>query len=488
MNKLKLLLISGFFCFQISAQTPIEIDSKIYTPKQLHKDIDYTLMKYKQIHPNFYRDLPKDSVVTRFEYLKSEIDKPMTRFDFMRMFTPVVYNVIRDGHNYVYPLEEEQNHYIDNGGKFFPIPVIIKNKRLFCNSKIAEIPYYSEIIGINNLPSQEVIETVLSNYYPENEESEEVFASNSFSSTIFCSYWHSYGGFNEYSIDYISSLDSSKHNLILKGRTSKEIDSLRISQSKDKFTFEEIPELKTGVLAIRTMEGINELKSFCDSVFVIMKQRQYENLVIDIRGNSGGSSRTVDMFLEYITDKPVSQFDYFETKASKEQKKDFVTGNRKYKNWFKWYNYLYYPIYIRSNDWRKQMLLVKNGTLIRQDFEPTVPKDNPLRFDGNLFLLTSISSYSAANGLASAFKYYKLGPIIGQETGQPTYTTINSINFELPNTKITCASSDMTIAYIGWKNDGHGVIPDYVIDKDIYSDSNTDKELEFVKELIIKNQ
>ena len=488
MNKLSLLLISGFFCFQISAQTPIEINSKIYTPKQLHKDIDYALMKYEQIHPNFYRDLPKDSVVARFENLKSQIDKPMTRFDFMRIFTPVAYNIIKDGHNYVYPLDEEQKQYIDNGGKFFPIPVAIKDKRLFCNSKISEIPYNSEIIKINHLSSKEVIDRVLSNYYPESEESEELFASNSFSSTIFCSYWHSFGGFQEYSIDYITSLDSSIHNLILNGRTNKEIDSLRISQSKDKFEFEEIPDLKTGILAIHTMEGINELKSFCDSVFQMIQQKQYENLVIDIRKNSGGSSRTVDMFLEYITDIPVSQFEYFETKASKEQKKDFITGNRKYKDWFKWYNYLYYPIYIRSNDWRKQMLLAKNGTLIRQDFQPKIPKDNPYRFNGNLYLLTSISSYSAANGLAAAFKYYKLGPIIGQETGQPTYTTINSIKFVLPNTKNTCSSSDMTIAYIGWKNDGHGVIPDYVIENDIYSDNSTDNEMEFVKELILKNQ
>jgi hypothetical protein len=480
MNRLLISLISVLICIQISAQSQIGINSKFYSPRQLNRDIDYALMKFEQIHPNIYRDLPKDSVISRFKKLKSKIDKPMTRFDFMNIFAPTAFNIIRDGHNYVYPLDEEQKNYTKNGGKFFPIPVKIRNRKLYCNSTIIDIPYNSEIVEINKTPVREVIETVLSNYSPERDDYEEALCSDWFSN----SFWQFYGGYKDYSIKYNSSVDSSNHSFLIPGRTAKEIDSIRLTKPIKNFEFEEIPELKTGIFKFNTMLNLNDLKSFCDSIFLIMKNKQYENLVIDVRRNDGGSSRLVDLFLTYITDKPVSQFDYIETKSSKEQKKEFIRGNHLYLGWFKWYNYLYYPIYIRSNDLRKKVMTAKNGTLYRDNYKPTIPKENSLKFKGHLYLLTSHASYSATNGLAAAFKCYKLGMIIGQETGQPTKCTINSITFQLPNTKITCTSSDMTIAYSCWKDDGHGVIPDYVINNDIYSVNWRDKEMDFVKEFI----
>jgi hypothetical protein len=465
---------------QVCAQTPIEINSKVFSPEQLHKDIDYTLMKFEQIHPNIYRDLPKDSVLSRFEKLKSRIDRPMSRFNFMRIFAPVAFNIIRDGHNYVYPLVEEQKNYIENGGKFFPLPVKIRNRKLYCNSTILTIPYQSEITEINYKSTREVIETVLSNYNPERDDYEEALGSDWFSN----SFWQFYGGFKDYSIDYISSIDSSRHSLLLPGRSLKDIDSIRVTKPMKNFEFVEVPEIKSGIFRFNTMFSLKELKSFCDSIFLIMKNKQYENLIIDVRRNDGGSSRLVDLFLEYITDKPVSQFDYIETKSSKEQKKEFISGNHQYLGWFKWYNYLYYPLYIRSNDLRKKVMTSKNGSFYKDIYMPSIPQENSLNFKGNLYLLTSHGSFSATNGLAAVFKCYKLGLIIGQETGLPTKCTINSIPFQLPNTKITCTSSDMTIAYACWKDNGHGVIPDYVIDNDIYKNNWTDKEMDFVKELI----
>jgi hypothetical protein len=480
MNRLLAIFLLGLIQLQIIGQNPIKIDSKVYSSKQLHEDIDYALMKFEQIHPNIYKETPKDTVAKRFLELKTSISKPMTRFDFMRIFAPVAFNLIRDGHNYAYSLDKEQKSYTANGGKFFPIPVIIRNRKIFCNSTIIDIPYNSEITQINHLPAKDAIESVLSSYNPERDDYEEALFSGGFSN----SYWQFFGGFKDYSVDYISSVDSTKHSIILQGRMTKEIDSIRLNKSIKDFEFEEIPELKTGIFKFNTMFNMNDLKLFCDSIFLIMKNKRYENLIIDIRRNDGGSSRQVDLFFEYITNKKVAQFDFIETKASKEQKKEFVSGNHQYLGWFKWYNYLYYPFYIRSNDWRKKEMTAKNGTFIKDNYSPIVPKENALKFNGDLYLLTSHATFSAANGLAAAFKSYKLGTIIGQETGQPTLCTINSICFVLPNTKITCTSSDMRIGYSGWKADGHGVIPDFIIDNDIYSNKWTDKEMDFAKQLI----
>src|SRR5690606_36649587 len=98
----------------------IKINSKTYSPKQLHRDVDYALEKFESIHPNFYKETPKDTVVKRFALLKAKITRPMSRFDFMNLLTPVALGVIHDGHNFTFPLDEEYNSYVKAGVKLFP--------------------------------------------------------------------------------------------------------------------------------------------------------------------------------------------------------------------------------------------------------------------------------------------------------------------------------------------------------------------------------
>lgn len=476
---------------QVYGQNPIKIQSKSFTPRQLHKDIDYTLKKFEQIHPDIYREIPKDSVIKRFSALKARITKPMSRFDFLNIFTPVAFTIIHDGHNYVFPLEKEfsnktteYNDYIYAGGRLFPIPVVIQNRKLYCNSVKTEIPFDSEITQINQMPVREVIETILGGYTAESDEFEESVNSDWFSNA----YWQSFGGFDKYKIKYKLSIDTTQKELTLNGLVNKQLDSIRQNSKIASYEFEEITDLQTAVLKYNSAEiDQNAFKLFCDSIFQIIKIKNYKNLIIDIRQNTGGTTRSNDLLFEYITNKAISQVDSSVYKSSKERKKDFVTGNRRYAGWFKWYNYLYYPIYIRTDPSRKEVMTAKNGTFHCEKVVPAKPKDNPLKFNGKLFLLTSKKTYSAAMGFAAAFKCYSLGLVIGQETGNPTVCTTDWAGFILPNTKIKCAVSEAKIYFACGKEDGHGVIPDYIIENDYSLKDSTDKEMDFVKQLIIKN-
>lgn len=316
-----------------------------YTPKQLQKDLNFLLQKFEEIHPNYFKEMPKDTVIKKYTDLKKQIIKPMTRLDFLNLISPVVYNVVKDGHNFYFPLDTDIKLYSDRGGKFFPIPVKIQNGKLFCNSQITFIPYNSEITSINNITSNELINKILNRYYGESQAFEENLYSNWFSNEYYCCY----GGFSKYDIEYITT-NSKKEVVTHYGFSQKEIDSLRINQTIKKYTFEEIPELKIGVIRYNECDDLVNFRPFCDSIFSIIKEKAYTNLIIDIRSNVGGSTLLNDTLFEYITDKPISQFETIETKISKEKQKDFIRVYKKYFNWFKWYNYLYYPIYIRSNN------------------------------------------------------------------------------------------------------------------------------------------
>jgi len=454
---------------------------KLYKPKELHEDLDFLLRKFEEVHPNYFAGVDKDSAYQLYNELKHKINQPMSRLDFLNLFAPTAFNLVEDGHNFYWPPMEEYDQHIGENGKLFPIPILISNGHLYVNSNKCSIPYKSEIISINNTDASIILEEILSHWRTESVDFEELMCSESFNS----SYWYHYGEIETFEVRYIESPVNKIKRIILSGLPPKAIDSLRFANNPDNYTFSELPEYKTGIIHYNSCSDLENFRPFCDSVFTIQKTKEYENIVIDVRENLGGTTRMNDILLEYITEKPVSQFEVIETKVSSDRKKYEINIRKKYYNDFKWYNYIYYPIYIRLDKERKKILSAKNGTFVKETFKPKSPKDNELKFNGEIYLLTSSYTYSAAAALASAVKCYGLGKIIGQETGQPTVFTGDWLGVTMPNTNIfVCISFAKFILSCG-KNDGHGIIPDYIIQKDIKTFKiEKDEEMDFVLKLI----
>jgi hypothetical protein len=455
---------------------------KKYSPEQLHQDLDFLFKKFEDIHPDYFAETPRDTVVRRYRELKMRIDKPMTRMDFVNLIAPVVFKVIKDGHNYFYGLESDIELYTNTGGKLFPFPVKIRERKLFVNSDVAEIPLNSKITHINGLKSDVVIEKILSGYNAESDHFEEVVNSDWFSNA----YWFNYGGFQNYEIEYIPSNSGTSQKRSFKGRTQSDIDGLRIKANAKNYMFYELPELNTAVIEYNVCADLVNFRPFCDSVFTMMSEKGYKHLVIDIRNNIGGTSRLNEMLVEYLTDKPVIGFELIETKAGRDKKKNFIYWNNYHQGWFKWYHYLYYPIYIRSHPYRKKVMTTRNGSFIRNVYTPQIPRENPLRFSGDIYVLTSIKTYSAAASFAATVQCYGLGVIIGQETGQQTDFTADWVGVTLPKTKIQVAISSSRLVLPCSNNDGRGVIPDYIIKQPKEESSEVDTEMEFVKQLILE--
>lgn len=461
---------------------------KKYSPEQLHSDVDFLLKKFKEIHPNYYNKNTREVVEKKYDSLKTLINRPMTRIDFMNLFAPVAFGIIKDGHNYVNAPEEDLKLYTDNGGKFFPLPLRITSGKLFVNSASAELPYDTEIISINNLSSKMVVQKVLSTYNPESETFREIFLSDDFSKL----YWLSYGQSDLFKIEFKGKEDNTVRSMTISSRDQSDIEKLRGGNNskhpnyvfqRSNYGFYELPEINAGFIDFKSCDDLENFRPFCDSVFTVMKQKKYKNLIIDIRRNIGGTTRLGEVLFEYLTNKPIAQYDTIDTKVSQEAKKDFISMNRKYAGWFKWYNYLYYPIYIRSNHLRNRLLTAKNGNTLTETFTPKQPIKNSLLFEGKIYLFTSTYTYSSAAIFAAAFKCYNIGDIIGQETGQPTCFTGDGIGITLPNTKLDCSISFKKFNLACGKCDGHGVLPDYTVDNANNSKS-VDLELEKAKEMM----
>lgn len=116
-------------------------------------------------------------------------------------------------------------------------------------------------------------------------------------------------------------------------------------------------------------------------------------------------------------------------------------------------------------------------------------KPNPLRFNGDTYLLTSGTTFSSASMLTSTFKCFDLGTIVGEEPGGLTVSYGDIIYFSLPNTGIKCGVSHKRFVQACGKENGRGVIPDYEV-KQTPEDraKGIDTVMEFTKQLIRENE
>ena len=117
-------------------------------------------------------------------------------------------------------------------------------------------------------------------------------------------------------------------------------------------------------------------------------------------------------------------------------------------------------------------------------FKHKKPTKNPLRFDGDVYVLISPYVMSSASMFAGAIKEYDIGTLVGQASGGSPTNYGNVWHFELPNTRLIAEIPSSL-------NHGNGtgpVVPHHAVDKDIvHRAQGIDVEIEFTKKLIASN-
>ena len=226
-------------------------------------------------------------------------------------------------------------------------------------------------------------------------------------------------------------------------------------------------------------------KQYCENTFGQIQKDSVQTLIIDIRENGGGDSYNGDILFNYITDKPYLQIEQADYKISKNLKQKF---RQRAKRRLGHAYYIFYPLLYIHPEPRK-VFSKNNGEMVSYKIEPYKPDNNSFLFKGDVYLLTSQYTFSAAVDFASAFKCYNMGTIIGEETGGLTVSFIDIIRFTLPNTNLRFGVSDKRNINACGKEDGHGVIPDFEVKQTPEDrEKGIDTVLEFTKELIKKNK
>ncbi len=194
------------------------------------------------------------------------------------------------------------------------------------------------------------------------------------------------------------------------------------SEPKD-FVYYNIDEQKS--LAVLTLTQCNYNKTYIDCVkamFGEVKQKNIQNVAVDLRGNGGGNSLVGNEFVKYL---PVDRYN----EGGYAWRCGFIMFETKQVN--------------LNNDRNKN-----------------------LTFEGNVFVLTDNRSFSAAKDFAMLIQDNQLGKIVGE----PPANAVNGYGdvtcFYLPNTGLFVQVSTKKWYRIDSNNPDEYVMPDYPCDSE----------------------
>jgi len=201
-------------------------------------------------------------------------------------------------------------------------------------------------------------------------------------------------------------------------------------------------------------------KMFMDSLFTLVPNNRTKVLILDLRFNGGGNSSMGDYLLNYLTSKPYVMYSKVDIKLSEQL---FKKG--------------------RYQDYKDL-----GGLIFTYQSEPKHPKDSGNKFTGKLIVMTSPFTFSSAADLASVIKDYKLGIIIGEETGGIRQSFGDILSFQTPNYKVRFGVSyKYFYAPVPKPDDeNHGTLPDIYITDEILKKypNSTDPVFDFVMDYI----
>ncbi len=457
-----------------------DFSEKKFSPAELKYDIRFLIKTLENIHPDLYAHISKEEIYRDVEQLEQDLTKPITRLEFARKLIPLITR-LGDGHTSVYFPTEERTEFLEQGGRVFPFEVLIRNNRIFITknySSDSTLSGVSEIVSINGLPAPELLDQLRPYISAELTFYRDIRVQRSFRSLL----WNVLGYADDYDLELIvNDQPVRKH---IEGITSARFQAVALQQSVNRvvkpYSLYITPE-KFAVIDFRSMMDKNRFAKFLDSAFQVIRSQNIQHLAIDLRNNGGGNSQLGDMLFNYITDKPYRQVDRMEVKASNEMKRYFR------KRHVKWYMYPLLPFAVFHKQARNYAFGKPGKIQVIEMKKLITPKNEPLKFRGQTYLLVGHYTFSSANMLAAAFSCYNMGTVVGEETGGVLTAFGDVIPVQLPNTKLAAGCSYKKFVHPCSDGSMHGVKPDVeIIPEPIELVMGRDLVLEYLNE-VIKN-
>ncbi|GAB5555538.1 MAG: hypothetical protein Sapg2KO_51290 [Saprospiraceae bacterium] len=433
-----------------------------YSPDALQEDFAVLRSSLEDYHIGLYNYTSKDKMDDVFQQVAQSLDQEMTVLEFFQILSilnPAIGNV----HTKITPPTKMWTT-LKQAMPVFPFDVYWSQNQLYILrnlSKQADLPEGSIIKSINGQDAREVFMkmTQLMNRDGYNQ-SYPVHRSCVSFGHIYAAHF-GLPAFFEIEVRTPDGLDLKKNvaarsEVQLKDQQKARYQSDRIIWSKTK---EPALSLKfegdLAILKIRTFqeslikEKGQKYKAFLKKAFKEIARKDIKNLVLDIRGNTGGQPEPTEFLLTYLLNNPFQICKSIEAKVAAIEDETYFIENGSVS-------------YFEERPWQKA-----DTSFILQDpkqFKVHQPQKG--QFKGQLFLLIDGFTSSAAGSFAGQIRSQERAIIVGEEAGGSPFLTVARIipKLELPNSKIVLSLPLIqSTKNVSFENTGHGVVPNQTI-------------------------
>jgi len=380
----------------------------VLSPKEAVEDLEYAMHYLNKLHPMFYKEQPAE-VMTRYYEVLTELDSAETvSVCELNRKIQYIFSVMGDGHTYVKAVMEEP-HYMKD---------IYKFNQAGC-----------KLVAINGTELDEILEQTKDLYSFEVESWQLGLLKQDLSSLERLQF---VGISAEDGLEYtFEAADGTRES-----HTYYEEDFLNYEEYEKYNGFDETEDGseepfvqyiidEESNVAILTLDSCTYNKEYIDTLkemFAEVKKQQIGNVAVDLRNNGGGNSFVANEFIKYL------DIDSYQT---------------------------------GSCIWRFGIFMIPLETP-----ETINAKYEDLVFDGNVYVLTSVDSFSSSMLFAEYIKDNQLGTIIGEAPGNTPNGYGDIAVFKLPNSDMFMQISTKQFFRADKENPSDLVDPDMPCDRD----------------------
>lgn len=441
-NHLKILTMNkvllSFFCY-LTFTSPFIAKEKKFSIDEMRADLDNMYAVILDIHPDMFAFMSKNEFEKYLLESKSELKDSMNIFEFYNIAARLAAR-LGDGHTSAYfPMRSLTEPHI----KLFPFSIDLnyRDSTVFIRNDFSDpksgIPQGAEIISINGRDIRRIVGEMLAC-----RSGEKLHYRSASLISQFGNHLHSLYADTVFTISYresdmqkemtVKGLDyHTRYRPVESGQTPRVNYSLTLDKDR-----------KVAIIHFNQFHDFDRFKVFIDSAFTVIRDENIRDLIIDIRRNGGGRSDIGDEFFQYISPVPFQQFGGGVVKIS-----DRVKESR-----LKDFGYL---------------IEDENGIRPMNTIPLIDLRENPLRFTGNIYLLTSHFTFSSAGSFSWAFRYFNMGTIVGEETGGLAVCFGDVIPQTMPNTGLMIGVSYKKFYQWGATDENiHGTLPHHEIESE----------------------
>ncbi len=435
---------------------PTDMLDKEFSGKEMTDDLDFMLKTMEEVHPDLFFNLSHQDMNTLVSEAKQKLlSGGVSREKFFMLASGIVARIGDDHTAITLPTEK----YAENAqaeGSVFPFEVSCTDGRVTVKRSFATDLDGAVINSINGVDCNDILSGLLSTMSGMTMDNRESMAAVSFRKYLFLMY----GSASEFRL--VVKKEEKTETLTVPGVTSTLVGKIMTAESSSPasspYEYEIHKNKGYALLSLRQSVDHSVFSSLIKKMFTEIKEAGVKNLIIDLRGNSGGQSSLADDLCSYLTEKPFNHFVRVDVKVSRQIRKYYSAVCKHLAS---------FPMsllparFIHGEPWKKSV-----GEIVSSFDEPGYPNETDLHFTGRVLALTDSFTASAASDLAVVLKDNGIGKTVGKDTGGFASSYGDSYLFSLPNTFLQCRVSHKFFVRPSGDETPGPVVPDYPVEAD----------------------